>query len=783
MADFQSELKGLSEEEVRQRVSEGKVNISSNLKTKSVKRIFYDNICTLFNAINVVLFIALLVVGSYKNMLFMGIVLANITIGIVQEIRSKISVDKLTILSEKKVSVLRNGKIIEISKEEIVLDDILVLSRGSQIPADCVVCKGECKINESLLTGESDLILKKENDELLSGSFIASGKCFAKVNKVGADCYAAKINNEAKYIKKVNSQILKSFNFIIKLCTFVIFPIGIFFFFRQFGIQGGDIQGTVVSTVAAIDGMIPKGMILLTSTVLAVSVIRMSSKKVLVQEMYSIESLARVDVLCLDKTGTLTTDKMNVTDIINFVADENEVKTALSSIVSASDEINATLYAIKDCVGETKPLNCSKFVPFSSETKWSGGTFYNGKSYVIGAAEFVFHDREKYKEVFDEIEKISQTVRILVLASSDCAISESEIPQNLTPMAIVLIKDTLRDNVNETVNYFKEQGVTLKVISGDSVKTVKNIALDTGIEGAENAVDMTTITTDDELYEAAEKYNVFGRVTPIQKKKLVIALKNHGHSVAMTGDGVNDVLALKEADCSVAMASGSDAARNVSQLVLVNNDFASMPDVVAEGRRTINNLERSSSLYMVKTIYSVILSIFFIFFHMQYPFEPIQLTLIGAFTVGIPSFVLALQPNKNIIKGNFTFNIIARALPAVVCVVTNIITAAIVCKFIALPTDEFSTICVYTTAISCMLLVIRLSLPVNALRAVMLAVCTSGIVLGSIFFGQFFSLAPLSIDGLVLLAILVAVTIIIFNILYNIAQNLIQKYKNRGKSK
>ncbi len=780
MSETLNGLKGLSEEEVRQRVNEGKVNISSNLKTKSIKRIFYDNICTLFNAINVVLFIALLVVGSYKNMLFMGIVLANIAIGIVQEIRSKICVDRLTILSEKKVSILRNGKIIKISKEEIVLDDILVLSRGSQIPADCIVCKGECKANESLLTGESNLISKKENDELLSGSFIASGKCFAKVNKVGADCYVAKINNEAKYIKKVNSQILKSFNFIIKLCTFIIFPIGILFFFRQFGIQGGDIQGTVVSAVAAIDGMIPKGMILLTSTVLAVSVIRMSSKKVLVQEMYSIESLARVDVLCLDKTGTLTTDKMSVTDVIYFDSDENETKIALSSIVSASDEINATLYAIKDFVGDTKCINCSKFVSFSSETKWSGGTFCNGKSYVIGAAEFVFQDKERYKAVFGEIEKISQTVRILVLASSDCAISEYEVPQNLVPMAIILIKDILRDNVNETVNYFKEQGVTLKVISGDSVKTVKNIALDTGIEGAENAVDMTTITTDDELFEAAEKYNVFGRVTPIQKKKLVIALKNHGHSVAMTGDGVNDVLALKEADCSVAMASGSDAARNVSQLVLVNNDFASMPDVVAEGRRTINNLERSSSLYMVKTIYSIILSIFFIFFHMEYPFEPIQLTLIGAFTVGIPSFILALQPNKNIIKGNFTFNIIARAFPATICIITNIISAAIVCKIIALPTPEFSTICVYTTAISCMLLVIRLSLPINALRAVMLVVCTSGIVLGSVIFGQFFSLVSLSFEGIILLTILISATIVIFNILYNISQNFIKKYKSRG---
>lgn len=778
MSEIKEKLSGLSDNEVKIRVEEGKVNTSSTLKTKSIKRIFYDNICTLFNAVNLVLLIALLLVGSYKNMLFIGVVVANVVIGIFQEIRSKISVDKLTILSERKIDVLRNGKTVQISKEDIVLDDILVLSRGSQIPADCIVYSGECKVNESLLTGESDLILKSKNDELLSGSFIAAGKCYAKVEKVGTDCYAAKINNEAKYIKKINSQILKSFNFIIKLCTFILFPVGVFFFVRQFGIQSGDIQGTVVSTVAALVGMIPKGMILLTTSVLAVSIARLSSKKVLVQEMYCIETLARVDVLCLDKTGTLTADEMNVTDVINLGCSDEEIKTALSSVVAASDEINATLYAIKDYTEGISPLKCNKFTPFSSETKWSGGTFDNGKTYIIGATEFVFRDKEKFCDVYVKINDISQTVRILSVATSDNPLNGSQLPDNLKPLALILIKDKLRDNVNETINYFKEQGVTLKVISGDSVKTVKNIAIDTGIEGAENAADMTTVTTDEELYKVAEKCNVFGRVTPVQKKKLVVALKKHGHSVAMTGDGVNDVLALKEADCSVAMASGSDAARNVSQLVLVNNDFASMPDVVAEGRRTINNLERSSSLYIVKTIYSIILSVFFIFFSMEYPFQPIQLTLIGAFTVALPSFVLALQPNKNIIKGNFTFNIIARALPAAFCVAMNIIGTALISKFFTLSTEEFSTISVYLTALSGLLLVIRLSLPLNALRSVMLAVSIGGVVIGSLFFGGFFSLSPLCFEGTILLIAFSAATIIIFNVLYNIAQRLIKKFKN-----
>ncbi len=780
MVQTTEKIIGLTDSEVQERVKSGKVNVSSTLKTKSFKRICFDNICTLFNAINIVLLIALLLVGSYKNMLFIGVVISNIAIGIIQEVRSKISVDKLTILSEKKIDVLRNGEIISISKEEIVIDDIIVLSRGSQIPADCIVYSGECKVNESLLTGESDLIFKKENDELLSGSFIASGKCFAKVTKVGADCYAAKINNEAKYIKKINSQILKSFNFIIKLCTFIIFPIGVFFFMRQFGIHDGNIQETVVSTVASLVGMIPMGMVLLTSSVLAVSIIRLSKKKVLVQEMYCIETLARVDVLCLDKTGTLTADKMNIEEIIAFDYSEKEIKLALSSIVASSDEVNATLSAIKDYTASENILKSNKFFPFSSETKWSGGNFENGKTYIIGATEFVFPDKVMYADVYKEIENISQTVRILSLAVSNESINNSTLPQDLKPMALILIKDQLRDNVQETVNYFKEQGVTLKVISGDSVKTVKNIAIDTGIDGAENAVDMSTVKTDEELYDVAEKCNVFGRVTPEQKKKLVLAMKNHGHSVAMTGDGVNDVLALKEADCSVAMASGSDAARNVSQLVLVNNDFASMPNVVAEGRRTINNIERSSSLYLVKTIYSVLLSILFIFLNIEYPFEPIQLTLIGALTVGFPSFVLALQPNKNIIKGNFTLNIIARAIPSAFCVIMNIVAMAVLSNWIDF-SSEFSTICVYLTALSCLLLVIRLSLPLNLLRGAMLAISISGILIGCLLFVDFFSFVRLSVSGMIIFAISAVATIIIFNVLYNIAQHLIEKHKNLGE--
>lgn len=771
-------LTGLSAAEVRQRETEGKTNRSANPKTKSVGRIFRDNICTLFNLINVLLFLSLIFVGSYKNLLFIGVVLCNTAIGIIQEIRSKRCVDRLTILTDKPVSVLRDGEEQELPKEHIVLDDVLILSRGSQVPADCILLSGGCTCNESLLTGEADVIEKHEGDELYSGSFIAAGRCFAKVTAVGADCYAAKLGSAAKYIKKNNSQILKSFRFIIRLCTIIIFPVGALLFLSAFLFHQNDLQSSVVSTVAALVGMIPGGMILLTSSVLAVSVIRLSRRQVLVNEMYCIESLARVDVLCVDKTGTLTAEQMDVSEVIALDASEEEIQTALASIVAGSGDINATLQAVKEYTAGCEPLKCRSFVPFSSETKRSGGVFENGQSYIFGAAEFVFSDKEKYKAVFERIAAINSTARILILACTQEEFN-GQLPDTLTPMAIVLIKDRLRENVRETVRYFTEQGVTLKVISGDGVKTVKNIAADCGVPGADRAVDMTDITTDEQLAEAAERCNIFGRVTPEQKKKLVLALRANGHTVAMTGDGVNDVLALKEADCSVAMASGSEAARNVSQLVLVDNDFAAMPSVVAEGRRTINNVERSSALYLVKTTYSILLSVFFIFSALKYPFEPIQLTLIGALTVGIPSFVLALQPNKSRIRGSFTFNILLRALPAALSVVFGVIVTASFSGWLHLSHAECSTIAVYLTALCGLLLVLRLSIPLNGLRIAMLSVCTAGLILGVTFFGGLFSLCFLSVPGIVLLAILAAVCALMFNVLYQVAARLIEKNNSK----
>ena len=783
MEKLDTKLCGLTPDEVRQRIDEGKVNISNTVKTKSLKRIFYDNICTLFNLINVILFVLLLSVGSYKNLLFIGVVFFNTVIGIVQEIRSKKSVDTLNILTESKQEVLRGGEIVYLSKDEIVLDDIIVLSRGNQVPADCIVVEGSCMANESLLTGESDLIEKKVGGELLSGSFISAGSCYCRVSRVGADSYAAKINAEAKYIKKNNSQILKSFKFIINLCTAVIFPVGALLFASKFFWRHYSLQASVEQTVGALVGMIPGGMILLTSTVLAVSVIRLAKKKVLVNEMYCIETLARVDVLCMDKTGTLTSETMNVQRVIPFDREEEAIKTALASIASASADVNATLQAVIDYAAGALSIKCKLFVPFSSETKWSGGTFENGKTYILGAPEFVFPDGSRFPQIQETISGINDTVRILVLAEADGAVKPSSLPQDLAPMALILIKDKLRENVEDTISYFKEQGVTLKVVSGDSVGTVRNIAIDTGIPGAENSVDMSTINTDEELYEAAERCNVFGRVTPAQKKKLVLALQSYGHTVAMTGDGVNDVLALKEADCSIAMASGSEAARNVSHLVLVDNDFACMPHVVAEGRRTINNIERSSSLFMVKTIYSMILAVFFMFSHLTYPFQPLQLSLIGALAIGFPSFVLALQPNKSIVRGNFTFNILARAAPAAICVSLSIILTACLSGITDLTQGELSTIAVYTTTLICLMLIVRLSIPFNALRIGMLCMSVAGFAIAFLFFGDFFMLSPLSRNGIWLLLSFSAGNIILFNVLYQIADHYIVKFKKRSKQK
>lgn len=651
---------GLTKEEVEERIKENKVNYDTSLPTKSIKTIVRENIFTLFNLINILLGVAVFCVGSYKNLLFLIVIFCNTAISIIQEINSKKAVDKLSILAQAKVNCIRDGEKQEIGINSIVLDDLLMLETGNQIVADSIILEGEVEVNESFITGESDVIYKRKGDTLLSGSFVVSGKCKAEVIHIGDENYTSKISSGAKYVKKVNSEIMKSLNGIIKIVSIAIVPIGILLFFNQLGLTENSFKNAVVNTVAAIIGMIPEGLVLLTSTVLAVSVIRLSKRKVLVQELYCIETLARVDTLCLDKTGTITEGRMEVNDIIEITKSKEELEEILSEIASASDDNNSTIEAIRTKYKNKQKWKVINKIPFSSQKKWSGVCFKDKGSYIIGAPEFVL--REKYDEYKERIEKYSNDYRVIIVANSEGDFIEKELPDNLEVLGFVLISDVIRKEASKTLKYFKKQGVNIKIISGDNPITVSKIAKRAGVENSEKYINMQEIKTKEQLEKAAKEYTIFGRVTPVQKKELVQALKKEGHTVAMTGDGVNDVLALKEADCSIAMASGSDATRNVAELVLLDSNFASMPEIVLEGRRTINNIERSATLFLVKTIYASILAIIFLFVNMPYPFMPIQLTLISTVTIGIPSFVLALEPNKERIKGKFLRNVISRAL-------------------------------------------------------------------------------------------------------------------------
>ena len=712
---------GLSNNQVEKRKKEGLVNFDTTSPTKSIKSIIISNFFTIFNLMNLLLALAVFAVGEYKNMLFIGLVVINTAISTFQEIHSKRVIDKLSLISNIKVNCIRNGKKEKIDINEIVLDDILEFETGNQIITDCKIRQGEIEVDESFITGESNAITKKEGDIILSGSFVISGKCRAQVEHIGEDNFTSKISKQTRYVKKVNSEIMNSLNKIIKTVSIIIIPVGTLLFLNQYNLDGGILKDAVIHTVAAIIGMIPEGLILLTSTVLAVSVIRLSKSNVLVQELFCIETLARVDTLCLDKTGTITQGKMEVNDIVLVNAKKDEMQIILKQIGKASEDSNATIEAIREKfidINEAKKWEVKQKIAFSSSKKWSGISFKEHGTYVIGAPEFVL--KEKINDYKNIIEKYSKDYRMIVLVHSNNDFEEKELPQDIEVLGFVLITDKLRENAKETIEYFKKQGVDIRIISGDNPATVSKIAKKAGVEGFENYIDCTTIKSEEELEKAVEKYKIFGRVTPEQKKQIVQALKKQGHTVAMTGDGVNDIIALKEADCSIAIASGSDAARNVSQLVLLDSNFASMPKIVAEGRRTINNLERSASLFLSKTIYSTILAILFVFVKAEYPFMPIQLSLISLVCIGIPSFILALEPNKERVKGKFIGNVISKSIPTALTVILNIVIVLILNIFLELPSQIYSTICVILTVLTGFMLIIKISRPFNILRGILL---------------------------------------------------------------
>ncbi len=743
--------KGLTEKEVEQRKQQNLVNYDTTVPTKSIKRILIDNFFTLFNILNLILGIAVFSVGSYKNMLFLGIVIFNIAISTIQEIHAKRVVDKLSIMASSKATVIRNGKEQEISIYDIVKDDVIQYKTGNQIVTDSIILEGNVQVDESFITGEPDTVYKKQGEMLLSGSYIVSGKCIAKVEHIGEENYTAKISSGAKYVKKLNSEIMNSLNKIIKFLTFAIIPIGIALFYTQLNIQGSTYNEAVVKSVAAIIGMIPEGLVLLTSTVLAVSVIRLSKNKVLVQELYCIETLARVDTLCFDKTGTLTEGVMEVKDFIPVNKTKNEMKNILANIAMEADDENATINAIKDHFTKvTGKFEAVKKIAFSSKTKWSGICFKEKGTYLLGAPEILLkQDFEKYK---NDINKYAQDYRVLVLAHTEEEVNQNELPNNIELIGYVCLLDKIRKEAKKTISYFKKQGVDIKIISGDNPITVSKIAKQVGIEKHEKYIDMTTITEESQIEKIALEYTIFGRVSPTQKKVLVEALQKTGRTVAMTGDGVNDVLALKTSDCSIAMANGSDATKSVSQLILLDSNFASMPKVVAEGRRTINNIQRSATLFLVKTIYSGLIALMFLFMGEAYPFVPIQMSLIGVVTIGLPSFILALEPNKERIKGNFLQNVIKRALPTGLTVTLNTFVITILNKQAIITEEQYSSLCVISTGLCGIILLFTMiksrkseesKLPISIFRLILAITITGLFILGLTVFNWWFNITSL----------------------------------------
>lgn len=755
-ADPQS---GLSAEQVKRRFAQGENNYKVESSTLSVSEIVRSNVCTYFNLVFAVIAVLLAIVGAWSDMLFLPIIVANTCIGIIQEVHSKKVLDKLSILNAPHTVVIRDGKRQEIPADQLVLDDIVEFSAGSQIPADAKVVSGELQVNESLITGESDEIEKREGDSLLSGSFVVSGKACARLEKVGKDSYISKLTLQATKSKKgEQSEMIRSLNYLIMVMGIIIIPIGIALFVQSFIYNEGTFHDSITGMVAAIIGMIPEGLYLLTSVALAVSSVRLAQKKVLIHDMKCIETLARVNVLCVDKTGTITEPGMHVYDFsVLDGADQLEISQLLADFVAAQEKDNATMEALKAHFSNGSGMRAREVYSFSSETKYSGAVMNDGKSYVIGAPEFVL--RGQFAQYQEQIATYSSKgYRVLVFAQYEGTLDRKPLTEPVLPLCFVMLANPIRKGAKETFTYFAENDVDIKVISGDNPLTVSVIAAEAGIVGAERFVDASTLKEKEDYDRAVEEYTVFGRVTPSQKRMLVQALKEHKKTVAMTGDGVNDVLALKDADCSVAMASGSEAASNVAQLVLLDSDFSRMPSVVAEGRRVVNNIERTAALYIVKNIFSMLLAIFSVILMLDYPLEPSQVSLISMFTIGIPSFVLALEPNKELIRGHFLTNVLVRALPAGLTDFIVVSGLVIFCREFQVDLDCLSTSCTILVAIVGFMILHRIARPMNTGHIVMLVGVIAGWILCMLFGGSFFGITGISKQCEMLMVIFAIIT-------------------------
>lgn len=753
-------ITGLTDEEVRQRVEEGLTNRADISTDKTTKEIVISNVFTYFNLIFLVITILLIMVGSFRNLTFLPIIIGNTVIGIVQEIRAKKTLEKMSLLNAPHADVIRNGGVKQISTEELVKDDVILLTAGKQICADAVVISGNIQVNESLLTGEADEVEKTEGSTLMSGSFVVSGECYARLEKVGNESYISKLSLEAKSMGgKEQSEMIRSINLIVKWVGIVIIPIGLILFWQSHFVNGESITKSVTSTVAAIIGMIPEGLYLLTTVALALSTMKLARKKVLLHDMKSIETLARVDVLCVDKTGTITEPDMKLKEIFlckNSGTDGtqtaltlDELKSLILDYANASVDNNATMLALKayaadDLTNNTSALHRTAVSQqaFSSSLKYGSVTFSDG-TYLLGAPEFIMH--EDFARIEEEIIPYADKGdRVLLFARYDGENVENGINGSVTPLGFVALANPIRENAVKTFEYFKSQGVAIKVISGDNPRTVSRIAIQAGIESAESLVDAATLDTEDKIADAVNKYTVFGRVTPKQKKQLVKALQAKGHTVAMTGDGVNDILAMKDADCSVAMASGSEAAAQAAQVVLLDSDFAHMPDVVYEGRRVVNNIQRSASLFLVKNIFSLLLSLFSVILMVTYPLEPAQVSLISMFTIGVPGFLLALEQNKDRIKGRFITNVMLKALPGGL---TDVIAvgALVVCGEVFCISDaSIGTIATLVLSVVGFMILFKISEPLNGMKYAVIIGNIAGLVFSGFFLKKLFALTDLS---------------------------------------
>ena len=752
---------GLSSAQVHEYVQNGWTNKAVEPPTKTIPKIIKSNLLTYFNLVFAVLAVLLTVAGSFRNMSFLLIVVANLLIGIVQEIRAKKVLDRLSVLNSPTALVIRDGQQAEIPAEELVLDDIVILRAGNQICADAIVVDGEVAVNESLLTGETDEIFKKPGDTLMSGSFVVSGECCARLENVGADSYISQLTLEAKAMNcKEQSEMIRVLDKLVGVVGILIIPLGLLLFGQQFFVSKASFSSSIVSMVAAVIGMIPEGLYLLVSVALAISVIRLSSQKVLVHDMKCIETLARVDVLCVDKTGTITENNMQVISTIPMEgynpSTGSGLKTMISDLVVSMPDGNITMQALKRFFKTPSDKKADVVIPFSSTYKYCGAAF-SGDAYVLGAPEFVLReDYDKFKVLIENYS--SDGYRVLVFGRYSGVPDGKELTEAVTPLGLILLANPIRKDAPETFRYFAEQGVAIKVISGDNPVTVSQVAMEAGIADAAKYIDMSTLHTEDDIREAATQYTVFGRVTPVQKRQLVHALQSAGHTVGMTGDGVNDVLALKDADCSVAMASGCDAAAQVSQLVLLESDFASMPSVVMEGRRVVNNIERSASLFLVKNIFSFLMAVFSVCFRITYPLEPSQISLISMFTIGIPGFFLALQPNGDIIHGRFLSNVLIKALPAGLTDFLVVGALVVFGSVFGVNETDISTACTMLLAIVGFMILYHISKPLNPLRWCVWVGCIVGLLVCSIWLGDVFGIEHMSMECVMLFVLFAIVT-------------------------